>query len=94
MGVLFLLSVYLFIIVRGLSIAMNSQHTFGRLLGAGIVLTFFVYIFVNIGMVSGQLPVVGVPLPLISHGGTAMVTLMLGFGILMGIQTHRRLLAG
>lgn len=94
MGVAFLLSVYLFIIARCLYIAMNSQHTFGRLLGAGIILTFFVYIFVNMGMVSGQLPVVGVPLPLISHGGTSMVTLMLGFGVLMGIHTHRRLLTG
>ena len=94
MGVLFLLCVYLFIMARGLYISMNSQHSFGRLLGAGIILTFFVYIFVNMGMVSGQLPVVGVPLPLISHGGTSMVTLMLGFGILMGIHTHRRLLTG
>ena len=94
MGVLLLMSVYLFVIARGLYIARYSQHTFGRLLGAGIILTFFVYIFVNMGMVSGQLPVAGVPLPLISHGGTSMVTLMLGFGILMGIQTHRRLLTG
>ncbi len=92
MGVLLLTSIYLIIVVRGLQIAMNSQHSFGRLLGAGIVLTFFMYVFVNMGMVSGQLPVVGVPLPLISKGGTSMVTLMVGFGILMGIQTHRRFL--
>jgi len=94
MGVLLLLTVYLFIIARGLYIAMNAQSTYGRLLGSGIMLTFFVYILVNIGMVSGQLPVVGVPLPLISHGGTSMVTLMIGFGIIMGIHTHRRLLSG
>ncbi|MCH7694752.1 MAG: rod shape-determining protein RodA [Proteobacteria bacterium] len=94
MGVLILVCIYMFIIVRGLYIAMNSQHTYGRLLGSAIILTFFVYIFVNIGMVTGQLPVVGVPLPLISHGGTSMVTLMIGFGILMAIQSHRRLLSG
>jgi len=94
MGVVLLLIVYMFIIVRGLYIAMNSQHTFGRLLGSGLILTFFVYIFVNMGMVTGQLPVVGVPLPLISHGGTSMVTIMIGFGALMAIQSHRRLLSG
>ena len=93
LGVLFLTCVYLFIVYRGLYIAMNSQHSFGRLFGAAITLTFFVYIFVNMGMVSGQLPVVGVPLPLISHGGSSVVTLMLGFGVLMAIHTHRRFLA-
>jgi rod shape determining protein RodA len=93
MGVLLLLSIYLFIIVRGLYIAMNAQQTYGKLLAAALTLTFFVYVFVNMGMVTGQLPVVGVPLPLISHGGTSMVTLMLAFGILMSIQTHRRILS-
>ncbi len=93
MGVLLLLSIYLFIIVRGLYIAMNAQQTYGKLLAAALTLTFFVYVFVNMGMVIGQLPVVGVPLPLISHGGTSMVTLMLAFGILMSIQTHRRILS-
>lgn len=93
MGILLLLCVYLFIIVRGLFIAINAQHTFGRLLASGLTLTFFVYIFVNMGMVTGQLPVVGVPLPLVSHGGTSMVTLMLGFGIIMSIHTHRRFLS-
>ncbi|NNE37017.1 MAG: rod shape-determining protein RodA, partial [Gammaproteobacteria bacterium] len=92
-GVMVLLGLYLFIIYRGLYISMNSQTTFGKILGASIVLTFFVYIFVNIGMVSGQLPVVGIPLPLVSFGGTSMVTLMIGFGVLMGIHTHRRLLS-
>jgi rod shape determining protein RodA len=92
-GVLFLLCVYLFIISRGLYIAIHAQNTYGRLLASGLTLTFFVYIFVNMGMVTGTLPVVGVPLPLISHGGTSMVTLMVGFGILMAIHTHRRFLS-
>ena len=72
---------------------MQSQHLYGKLLGVGVVTSFFVYITVNMGMVSGQLPVVGIPLPLISHGGTSMMTIMAGFGILMAIQTHRRLLS-
>jgi rod shape determining protein RodA len=93
MGVLVLLCIYLFIIARGLYIAVNAQQTYGKLLAAALTLTFFVYIFVNMGMVIGQLPVVGVPLPLISHGGTSMVTLMLAFGILMSIHTHRRILS-
>ncbi len=93
MGVLLLLSIYLFIIGRGLYIAVNAQQTYGKLLAAALTLTFFVYVFVNMSMVIGQLPVVGVPLPLISHGGTSMVTLMLAFGILMSIQTHRRILS-
>lgn len=93
MGVLILVCIYMFIIVRGLYISLNAQNTFGRLLGAGLTLTFFVYVFVNMGMVTGQLPVVGIPLPLISHGGTSMATLMTAFGILMAIQTHRRLLS-
>lgn len=93
MGVLLLLSIYLFIIARGLYIAVNAQQTYGKLLAAALTLTFFVYIFVNMGMVIGQLPVVGVPLPLISHGGTSMVTLILAFGILMSIHTHRRILS-
>jgi len=92
-GVMVLLGLYLFIIYRGLYISMHAQTTFGKILGASIILTFFVYIFVNIGMVSGQLPVVGIPLPLVSFGGTSMVTLMIGFGVLMGIHTHRRFLS-
>lgn len=93
LGVLLLLCIYLFIISRGLYVAINAQHTYGRLLASGLTLTFFVYIFVNMGMVTGQLPVVGVPLPLVSHGGTSMVTLMIGFGIIMAIHTHRRFLS-
>jgi rod shape determining protein RodA len=89
-GVGLLLTVYLAIVMRGLWIAVNAQHAFTKLLAGSLTLTFFVYIFVNIGMVSGLLPVVGVPLPLISYGGTSMVTLMAGFGMLMAISTHRR----
>jgi len=92
-GVLLLLALYLFIIGRGLVLASRAQDNFSRLLGGSIVLTFFVYVFVNIGMVSGLLPVVGVPLPLVSYGGTSMVTLMAAFGILMSLTTHKRLLA-
>jgi len=89
-GVAILLSVYLFIVMRGLWIAVNAQHAFTKLLAGSITLTFFVYVFVNIGMVSGILPVVGVPLPLVSYGGTSMVTLLAGFGMLMAIGTHRK----
>lgn len=92
-GVIVLLALYLFIIYRGLYLAMNAQQTFGKIFGASIILTFFVYILVNIGMVSGQLPVVGIPLPLISYGGTSIVTLMIGFGIVMSVYTHRRFLS-
>ncbi|OUD15013.1 rod shape-determining protein RodA [Thioflexithrix psekupsensis] len=93
-GVLILLSLYLFILTRGMVIALQAQGNFARLLAGSLVLTFFVYIFVNMGMVSGLLPVVGVPLPLISYGGTSIVTLMAGFGLLMGVHTHKRLLSG
>ncbi|MDT8283386.1 MAG: rod shape-determining protein RodA, partial [Gammaproteobacteria bacterium] len=78
MGAIVLLLLYAFIIIRGLYIAANAQDSFGRLLAGSLSMTFFVYLFVNIGMVSGILPVVGVPLPLISYGGTSMVTLMAG----------------
>ncbi|MCM5703357.1 rod shape-determining protein RodA [Larsenimonas salina] len=90
MGMLLLLLCYLLIIARGLYMANKGADTFGRLLAGSLILTFFVYVFVNIGMVSGLLPVVGVPLPLVSYGGTASVTLMAGFGILMSIYTHRK----
>ena len=93
LGVLILISIYLFIIARGLYISMEAQHVYGKLLSVGVVAGFFVYIAVNMGMVSGQLPVVGIPLPLISHGGTSMLTIMAGFGILMAVHTHRRLLS-
>jgi rod shape determining protein RodA len=93
MGNLLLLFLFSLIIIRGLIIASQAQSTFSRLLAGSITLTFFTYAFVNIGMVSGILPVVGVPLPLISYGGTSMVTLCLSFGILMSIQTHKKLVA-
>jgi rod shape determining protein RodA len=86
-----LLVLYTAIIVRGMMIAANAPTFFSRLLAGAITLTFFTYVFVNMGMVSGILPVVGVPLPLISYGGTALVTLCVGFGILMSIQKHRKL---
>jgi len=93
MGVLVILLVYLFIVGRGLFIAATAQDTFSRLLAGSISLTFFFYVFVNMSMVAGLLPVVGVPLPLVSAGGTSMVTLLAGFGILMSTHTHRKLLA-
>lgn len=93
LGNLLLLLLFTLIIGRGLVIAAQAQNTFCRLLAGSLTLTFFTYAFVNIGMVSGILPVVGVPLPLISYGGTSLVTLMLGFGILMSIQTHKKLMA-
>ncbi|WP_373508714.1 rod shape-determining protein RodA [Thiocapsa sp.] len=88
-GILALLALYLFIILRGLIIAVQAQDRFGRVLAGALTLVFFVYVFVNTGMVTGLLPVVGVPLPLISYGGTSMVTLMAGFGMIMGVHTHR-----
>lgn len=90
LGVLFLLSVYTLVIARSMFIAINAQDTFGRLVAASIATTFFVYVFVNMGMVAGMLPVVGVPLPFISQGGTAIVVLMSGFGILMAIATEQK----
>lgn len=92
-GNLLLLLLFSLIIFRGIVIASQARNTFSRLLAGSITLTFFIYAFVNIGMVSGILPVVGVPLPLISYGGTSMVTILLGFGILMSIQTHKKLVA-
>ena len=91
-GILLLLALYAFIIVRSLHIATQAQDTYGRLLAGSLAMTFFIYIIVNTGMVTGLLPVVGLPLPLVSYGGTSMVTLMAGFGILMSIHTHRKLL--
>jgi rod shape determining protein RodA len=92
LGVLALIGLYLFIIGRGLYIAIEARDTYSRLLAGSISLTFFVYVFVNTAMVTGLVPVVGVPLPLVSYGGTSMVTLMAGFGILMSIHRHRKLL--
>ncbi len=93
LGALALLLLYLLIVGRGLYIAAGAPDTFSRLLAGGLSITFFFYVFVNTAMVMGMIPVVGVPLPLVSAGGTSMVTLMAGFGILMSIQTHRKLVA-
>ena len=90
LGVLVLLAAYLLVMMRGVTIAVQAQDLFGRLVAASLIFTLFIYIFVNMGMVIGQLPVVGVPLPLISFGGTSIVTLLTSMGILMSIQTHRR----
>jgi rod shape determining protein RodA len=93
LGALALLTLYIFIVGRGLYIAAEAPDTFSRLLAGSLSITFFFYVFVNTAMVMGLIPVVGVPLPLVSAGGTSMVTLMAGFGILMSIQTHRKLVA-
>ena len=92
LGQLLILSLYGVVVGRSLYLAMQGQDTFTRLTGGAIALSFFVYVFVNSGMVSGILPVVGVPLPLISYGGTSMVTLLAGFGILMSLNSHRKLI--
>jgi rod shape determining protein RodA len=88
-GGLTMLSLFVLAIAYGFAIALRSRSQFGRLLGLGIAVNFFLYTFINMAMVMGLIPVVGVPLPLISYGGTAMVTLMLGFGLLMNIGIHR-----
>lgn len=92
-GICLLLIVYLLLIGRAMLITLQAQTVFGKLLAGSITLTFFIYVFVNVGMVSGLLPIVGVPLPFISYGGTSLVTLMSGFGILMAIHTHRKWIA-
>jgi rod shape determining protein RodA len=92
-GVLLLLALYLLILLRTFWIGLNAQSSYGRILCGSLTLTFFVYIFVNMGMVAGLLPVVGVPLPLVSAGGTSVVTLMAGFGLLMAVSTEQRVIA-
>jgi rod shape determining protein RodA len=91
-GALVLLALYLFIIGRSLWIAVNARDTYARLLGGALALSFFVYVMVNGGMITGLLPVVGVPLPLVSYGGTSAVSLLTGFGMLMSIHAHRKLM--
>jgi len=86
-----LVTLYALLIARGLMIAANAPTVFARLLAASVTLMFFTYAFVNMGMVSGILPVVGVPLPFVSYGGTALLTLFIGIGILMSVHRHRRL---
>src|SRR5690606_27090799 len=90
LGAALVLAVYAYVIARGLYMALQADKTYERIVAGSLTLTFFVYVFVNVGMVTGLLPVVGVPLPLISYGGTSMVTLLGGFGILMSIHSHRR----
>ncbi|PWB16137.1 rod shape-determining protein RodA [Acinetobacter sp. AM] len=88
-GIIILIILYFAIISRTFQIGLNSFHNFGRLVASSFALSFFVYVFVNAGMVSGILPVVGVPLPFMSYGGTAIITLMATFGVVMSIHTHR-----
>lgn len=92
LGVIFLMLIYLAIIFRGLYIAARAKDTFNRLFAGALTLTFFVYVFINAGMISGLLPVVGVPLPLVSYGGTSIITLMASFGMIMSVYNHRKLL--
>ncbi|MGE0357009.1 MAG: rod shape-determining protein RodA [Burkholderiales bacterium] len=92
-GNLVLMALYVLIVARGLLIAANASTTFARLVAGAVTLTFFTYAFVNMGMVSGILPVVGVPLPMVSYGGTALLSMLVGFGILMSISTHKQLVS-
>jgi rod shape determining protein RodA len=92
LGALVLIAVLTYIVLRGLYISSQAQDTFSRLLAGSLSLTFFLSFFVNMGMVIGILPVVGVPLPLVSYGGSAMLTIMASFGIIMSMHTHRNLL--
>ncbi len=92
MGVILLLLIYMAIIFRGLFIAAQAKDTFNRLFAGALTLTFFVYLIINAGMISGLLPVVGVPLPLVSYGGTSIITLMASFGMIMSVYNHRKLL--
>jgi len=91
-GCFMIISLYLLIVARGFYITLYAQDTFSRLVAGSITLSFFISFFINIGMVTGVLPVMGIPLPLISYGGSSMMTLMASFGILMSIQTHKRLI--
>ena len=93
-GGLALLGLYVLLLVYGIAISLRSRSHFGRLLGMGVTITFFLYVFINMAMVMGTIPVVGVPLPLISYGGTAMMTLLFGFGLLMGVWVHRDVMIG
>jgi rod shape determining protein RodA len=92
LGLLLLLLLYAFVVSRSIYLATQTQDTFARLLAGSLALTFFVYVFINAGMVTGLLPVVGVPLPLVSYGGSSVVTLLAGFGILMALYSRRKLI--
>ena len=93
-GGLALLGLYFLLLTYGIAISVQSRSQFGRLVGMGITVTFFLYVFINIAMVMGLIPVVGVPLPLISYGGTAMLTVLIGFGLLMSVYVHRDVVIG
>ncbi len=93
-GGLTLLGLYVLLLVYCFAISLRSRNHFGRLVGMGVTTTFFLYVFINIAMVMGLIPVVGVPLPLISYGGTAMLTLLFGFGLLLGVYVHRDMVIG
>ena len=93
-GGLTLVALYVLLLAYGFVIAMSSRNHFGRLVGIGVIVTFFLYIFINIAMVMGLIPVVGVPLPLVSYGGTAMLTLLFGFGLLLNVHIHREMTIG
>jgi len=93
-GGLGLMALYGLILVQGYAMSLRSRSQFGRLVGMGVTATFFIYVFINIAMVMGMIPVVGVPLPLISYGGTAMMTLLIGFGLLMNVWVHRDFMIG
>jgi rod shape determining protein RodA len=92
-GTMILILLYMTVVFRGLYITINAQDTFSRLLAGSITITFFMSFFINMGMVTGIFPVMGIPLPLVSYGGSSMVTVMASFGILMSIQTHRKLVS-
>ena len=83
------LSIYLLLVAYGIAIAWRSRNQFGRLLAMGLTTTFFLYVFINVAMVMGLIPVVGVPLPFISYGGTSLLTLLIGFGLIMSVSIHR-----
>lgn len=93
-GALLLLTLYILMLIYGIAIALRSRSHFGCLLAMGVTSTFFLYVFINIAMVMGLIPVVGVPLPLISYGGTAMMALLFGFGLLMGVSVHSDVMIG
>jgi rod shape determining protein RodA len=93
-GGLVLISLYVLLLVYGLAISLSSRNHFGRLVGIGVTVTFFLYIFINVAMVMGLIPVVGVPLPLVSYGGTAMLTILFGFGLLLCVHIHRDVTIG
>ena len=93
-GCLILLGLYALTLMIAFAIALRSQSLFGRMLGMGVTIIFFLYVFINVAMVTGLIPVVGVPLPLVSYGGTAMLKVMIGMGLLMGVDIHRDLRLG